>query len=98
VGVRITPTHSLHDGRRSTGGRTLTPETARLIESLGVRSLPSELGISFDVFGDVLSALPAYCAEEAFPPSIAHTLSSRVRKVIIGRMREWDQDWGAASQ
>lgn len=101
---RMTGRHLVHGELIALGVRAMViaqdnqaEETARLIESLGVRSLPSELGITFDVFGDVLSALPAYCAEEAFPPSIAHTLSSRMRKAIIARMREWDQDWGADS-
>jgi glycerol-1-phosphate dehydrogenase [NAD(P)+] len=101
---RMTGRHLVHGELVALGVRVMViaqdnqvEETARLIESLGVRSLPSELGISFEVLGDVLTALPAYCAEEGFPPSVAHTLSTSTCAAIMARMQQWDGDRGEQS-
>jgi len=102
---RMTGRHLAHGELIALGVRAMViaqhnqvEETARLIESLGVRSLPSELGVPFEVLGDVLSALPAYCAEEGFPPSVAHTLDASTREAIMARMRDWDHDRQQSSE
>jgi glycerol-1-phosphate dehydrogenase [NAD(P)+] len=96
---RMTGRHVVHGELIALGVRAMViaqdnqvEETARLIESLGVRSLPSELGISFEVLGDVLTALPAYCADEGFPLSVAHTVDTSTRERIMARVRQWDRD------
>jgi len=67
-------------------------ETAKLVGSLGVRCLPSELDISFAVLDEVLKSLPAYCADEGFPLSVAHTLSDETRAAILSHFAAWERE------
>ncbi len=66
-------------------------ETATLVGSLRVRCLPGELDISYAVFDEVLKALPAYCAQEGFPRSVAHTLPDKTRGAILAQFAAWER-------
>lgn len=54
----------------------------RLLERLGLRYRPSELGIAPATFRRVLAELPEFCASEEFPPSAAGSLDHDGRAAI----------------
>jgi glycerol dehydrogenase-like iron-containing ADH family enzyme len=53
-----------------------------LLERLGLRYRPAELGIDAAAFRRVLAELPAFCASEEFPPSAAGSLDGDGRAAI----------------
>ncbi len=54
----------------------------RLLRRLGLRHRPDELGLDAATFRRVLDELPAFCAEEGFPPSAAGSLDDSRRAAI----------------
>lgn len=54
----------------------------RLLERLGLRHRPDDLGIDAATFHRVLVELPGFCADESFPPSAAGSLDDEGRAAI----------------
>jgi glycerol-1-phosphate dehydrogenase [NAD(P)+] len=65
--------------------------TAALVGTLGVRCLPGELGISFEALERALTALPGYCAAEAYPPSTGGGLTGEQREAVLAQLHHWER-------
>lgn len=63
---------------------------AALVDRVGVRWRPSDLGIDVADLAPVLAALPEYCRQEGFPPCAAGDLDAETSALVLRQLATWE--------